>query len=117
MFIFPGIFVYTSSAWLLHELPTLHFIPSLFQTDSTYLHKKSRLPILLKSSRSLGKVPLNSCMQKSDSKLQTNEGLKACEVQTKQLEAQTNGELVSNESVTENLEEEPAQESTSVRGK
>lgn len=56
-------------------------------------------------------------MQKSDSELQTNEGLKACEVETKQFEAQTNGELVSNESVTANLQEEPAQESTSARGK
>ncbi|XP_065504651.1 CDK5 regulatory subunit-associated protein 2 [Caloenas nicobarica] len=80
------------------------------ETGSTYLPKKSRLPVLLKSRRSLGNVPLNSRTQKSDSKLQTNEGPKACEVQTKQFES-----LVSNESVTENLQEEPAQESTSVR--
>ncbi|NXW92343.1 CK5P2 protein, partial [Alopecoenas beccarii] len=81
------------------ENVSLHFILCLFQTDSTYLPKKSRLPVLLKSSRSLGNVPLNSRMQKSGSKLQTNEGLKACEVQTKRLEAKTNGELVSNEAV------------------
>uniref|UniRef100_A0A8C0BMD2 CDK5 regulatory subunit associated protein 2 n=1 Tax=Buteo japonicus TaxID=224669 RepID=A0A8C0BMD2_9AVES len=102
------------------ELPTPHFIPCLFQTDSAYLPKKSRLPILLKSSRPLEKVPLNSGMQKSDSKLQHRtrapyEGLKACEVQNKQFQPQANGELLLNESVTENLQEEPAQESTSVR--
>ncbi|KFM12684.1 CDK5 regulatory subunit-associated protein 2, partial [Aptenodytes forsteri] len=101
------------------ELPTPCFIPCLFQTDSAYLPKKSRLPVLLKSSRPLGNVPLNSCMQKSDSKLQHHtrvpyEGLKSCEVQNKQFQPQTNGELLLNESVTENLQEEPAQESTSV---
>uniref|UniRef100_A0A8C0BKR9 CDK5 regulatory subunit associated protein 2 n=1 Tax=Buteo japonicus TaxID=224669 RepID=A0A8C0BKR9_9AVES len=83
-------------------------------------NEKSRLPILLKSSRPLEKVPLNSGMQKSDSKLQHRtrapyEGLKACEVQNKQFQPQANGELLLNESVTENLQEEPAQESTSVR--
>ncbi|KFQ05601.1 CDK5 regulatory subunit-associated protein 2, partial [Haliaeetus albicilla] len=90
------------------------------ETDSAYLPKKSRLPVLLKSSRPLEKVPLNCGMQKSDSKLQHRtrapyEGLKACEVQNKQFQPQTNGELLLNESVTENLQEEPAQESTSVR--
>ncbi|KFW60920.1 CDK5 regulatory subunit-associated protein 2, partial [Pygoscelis adeliae] len=101
------------------KLPTPCFIPCLFQTDSAYLPKKSRLPVLLKSSRPLGNVPLNSCMQKSDSKLQHHtrvpyEGLKSCEVQNKQFQPQTNGELLLNDSVTENLQEEPAQESTSV---
>ncbi|XP_059684620.1 CDK5 regulatory subunit-associated protein 2 [Gavia stellata] len=90
------------------------------ETDSVYLPKKSRLPVLLKSSRPLGNVPLNSCMQKSDSKLQRHtrlpyEGLKACEVRNKQFQPQTNGEELLNESLTENLQEEPAQESTSVR--
>ncbi|KAF1466854.1 CDK5 regulatory subunit-associated protein 2, partial [Pygoscelis antarcticus] len=100
------------------NLPTPCFIPCLFQTDSAYLPKKSRLPVLLKSSRPLGNVPLNSCMQKSDSKLQHHtrvpyEGLKSCEVQNKRFQPQTNGELLLNGSVTENLQEEPAQESTS----
>ncbi|XP_068269983.1 LOW QUALITY PROTEIN: CDK5 regulatory subunit-associated protein 2 [Nyctibius grandis] len=90
------------------------------ETDSTYLLKKSRLPVLVKSSRPLGNVPPYSCMQKSDSKLQRrtkapSEGLKACELQTKQFQPQTNGELLLNESVTENLQEEPAQKSTSGR--
>uniref|UniRef100_A0A663FK97 CDK5 regulatory subunit-associated protein 2 n=1 Tax=Aquila chrysaetos chrysaetos TaxID=223781 RepID=A0A663FK97_AQUCH len=98
----------------------LFFTRRTNETDSVYLPKKSRLPVLLKSSRPLEKVPLNSGMQKSDSKLQHRtrvpyEGLKACEVQTKQFQPQTNGELLLNESVTENLQEEPAQESTSVR--
>uniref|UniRef100_A0A8D0FNN7 CDK5 regulatory subunit-associated protein 2 n=1 Tax=Strix occidentalis caurina TaxID=311401 RepID=A0A8D0FNN7_STROC len=100
--------------------PAPYFIPCLFQTDSAYLPKKSRLPVLLKSSRPLGDVSLNSCMQKSDSKLQRctrapSEGLKACEIQTKQFQPQTNGELLLTESVTENLQEKPVQESTSVR--
>ncbi|XP_074746900.1 CDK5 regulatory subunit-associated protein 2 isoform X10 [Strix uralensis] len=89
-------------------------------TDSAYLPKKSRLPVLLKSSRPLGNVSLNSCMQKSDSNLRRctrapSEGLKACEIQTKQFQPQTNGELLLTESVTENLQEKPVQESTSVR--
>ncbi|XP_054704553.1 CDK5 regulatory subunit-associated protein 2 isoform X7 [Grus americana] len=90
------------------------------ETDAAYLPKKSRLPILIKSSRPLRNVPLNSCVQKSDSKLQRHtrvpyEGLKAQEVQNKQFQPQTNGELLLNESVTENLQEEPAQEGASVR--
>ncbi|XP_009474049.1 PREDICTED: CDK5 regulatory subunit-associated protein 2 [Nipponia nippon] len=89
-------------------------------TDSAYLPKKSRLPVLLKSSRPLANVPLDSCMWESDSKLRRHskvpyEGLKACEVRNKPFEPQTNGELLLNESVTENLQEEPAQESPSVR--
>ncbi|XP_009579281.1 PREDICTED: CDK5 regulatory subunit-associated protein 2, partial [Fulmarus glacialis] len=98
----------------------LFFTRRTNETDSACLPKKSHLPVLLKSSRPLGNVPLNSCMQKSDSKLQRHtripyEDLKACGVQTKQFQPQTNGELLLNESVTENLQEEPAQESTSVR--
>ncbi|NWX52983.1 CK5P2 protein, partial [Steatornis caripensis] len=93
-----------------HEnLPTPRFIPCLFQTDCAYLPKKSRLPVLLKSSRPLGNVPLNSCMQKSDSKLQhcartPYEGLKACEVQNKQFQPQTNGELLLNDEVQMELQ-------------
>ncbi|XP_075629007.1 CDK5 regulatory subunit-associated protein 2 isoform X4 [Balearica regulorum gibbericeps] len=103
-----------------NELPTPCFIPCLCQTDAAYLPKKSRLPIRIKSSRPLRNVPLNSCVQKSDSKLQHHtrvpyEGLKAREVQNKQFQPQTNGELLLNESVTENLQEEPAQEGASVR--
>ncbi|XP_075572247.1 CDK5 regulatory subunit-associated protein 2 isoform X1 [Pelecanus crispus] len=98
----------------------LFFTRRANETDSAYLPKKSRLPVLLKSSRPLGNVPLNSCMQKSDSELQRHTGvpyesLKACEVRNKQFQPQTNGELLLNESVTENLQEEPAQESTSLR--
>lgn len=60
--------------------------------------------------------------QKSDSQLQHHtrlpyEDLKACEVENKQFQAQTNGELLLSELVTENLEEEPAEESTLVRGR
>nr|XP_038020829.1 CDK5 regulatory subunit-associated protein 2 isoform X3 [Anas platyrhynchos] len=90
------------------------------QTDSAFLPKKSRLPILLRSSRPLGNVPLKLREQKSDSQLQHHtrlpyEDLKACEVENKQFQAQTNGELLLSELVTENLEEEPAEESTLVR--
>ncbi|NXW17691.1 CK5P2 protein, partial [Circaetus pectoralis] len=91
------------------NLPTPHFIPCLFQTDSACLPKKSRLPVLLKSSRPLEKVPLNSGMQKSDSKLQHRtrapyEGLKAREVQNKQFQPQTNGELLLNDEVQVELQ-------------
>uniref|UniRef100_A0A8B9ZLU5 CDK5 regulatory subunit-associated protein 2 n=1 Tax=Anas zonorhyncha TaxID=75864 RepID=A0A8B9ZLU5_9AVES len=90
------------------------------ETDSAFLPKKSRLPILLRSSRPLGNVPLKLHEQKSDSQLQHHtrlpyEDLKACEVENKQFQAQTNGELLLSELVTENLEEEPAEESTLVR--
>ncbi|KAM4647417.1 CDK5 regulatory subunit-associated protein 2 isoform 4-T4 [Amazona ochrocephala] len=81
------------------------------EADSASLPKKSRLPVLLKSCRPLGNVPLNSCVQKSDSNLQPH-SMKACEVEPKQFEPQTNGEL--KESVTESLQEDPW-ESTSVR--
>ncbi|KAM6336977.1 CDK5 regulatory subunit-associated protein 2 isoform 4-T4 [Alca torda] len=99
---------------------SLFFTRRTNEADSAYLPKKSRLPVPLKSSRALGNVPLNSCMQKADSQLQgdtrtPHEGLKACEVRNKQLKPQTNGELLLNESVTENLQEQLAQESTSVR--
>uniref|UniRef100_A0A8B9G3G3 CDK5 regulatory subunit-associated protein 2 n=1 Tax=Amazona collaria TaxID=241587 RepID=A0A8B9G3G3_9PSIT len=93
------------------ELPTAHLIHCLFQADSASLPKKSRLPVLLKSCRPLGNVPLNSCVQKSDSNLQPH-SMKACEVEPKQFEPQRNGEL--KESVTESLQEDPW-ESTSVK--
>ncbi|XP_061867587.1 CDK5 regulatory subunit-associated protein 2 isoform X2 [Colius striatus] len=102
----------------------LFFTRRTNETDSAYLPKKSRLPILSKSTRPLGNVPLNSCLQQSDSKLRCDirppcEGLQACEVQNKQFQPQTNGELLLNESVTEKLHEklheELAQESTSER--
>ncbi|KAM6316308.1 CDK5 regulatory subunit-associated protein 2 isoform 2-T2 [Podargus strigoides] len=98
----------------------LFFTRRTNETDSAYPAKKSRLPIPLKPTRPLENIPLNSCLQKSDSNLQHHprapcEGLKACEVQTKQFQPHTNGELLLNESVMENLPEEPAQESTSVR--
>ncbi|NWZ20085.1 CK5P2 protein, partial [Asarcornis scutulata] len=68
-------------------------------TDSAFLPKKSRLPILLRSSRPLGNVPLKLREQKSDSQLQHHtrlpyEDLKTCEVENKQFQAQTNGELL-----------------------
>ncbi|KAM6243875.1 CDK5 regulatory subunit-associated protein 2 isoform 2-T2 [Porphyrio hochstetteri] len=90
------------------------------EKDAASLPKKSRLPIPLKPSRTLGNVPLNSCTQKSDSELQRHTGvpckaLRAREEQNKQFEPQTNGELLLNESLTKNLQEEPAQESTSLR--
>ncbi|KAM9370942.1 CDK5 regulatory subunit-associated protein 2 [Phaethornis superciliosus] len=89
------------------------------ETESASLPKKSRLPVLSKSHRPLGSVPFNSCVQQTDSKPQPrarepSEDLKACEVQTRALQPQTNGELLLNESVTD-LQEEPAEESTSVR--
>ncbi|XP_014805888.1 PREDICTED: CDK5 regulatory subunit-associated protein 2 [Calidris pugnax] len=101
----------------------LFFTRRTNETDSAHLPKKSRLPVLLKSSRPLRNVPLNSCMNKSDSQLQGDTrtphgGLKACEEQNKQLKPQTNGELSLNGSVTEDLEEQPTQqctESTAVR--
>ncbi|XP_068011743.1 CDK5 regulatory subunit-associated protein 2 isoform X1 [Melanerpes formicivorus] len=90
------------------------------ETDSARLPKKSRLPVPLKLSRPLGKMPLNSRMQKSASKLQHRarapcEALKASEGENKHFQPLTNGELLLNESGTENLPGEPAEESTSVR--
>uniref|UniRef100_A0A8C3JF00 CDK5 regulatory subunit-associated protein 2 n=1 Tax=Calidris pygmaea TaxID=425635 RepID=A0A8C3JF00_9CHAR len=89
----------------------------LFFTRRT--NEKSRLPVLLKSSRPLRNVPLNSCMNKSDSQLQGDArtphgGLKACEGRNKQLKPQTNGEVLLNGSVTENLEEQPAQQNINI---
>ncbi|XP_069729701.1 CDK5 regulatory subunit-associated protein 2 isoform X2 [Phaenicophaeus curvirostris] len=98
----------------------LFFARGTNETDPAYQPKKSRLPLPLKSSRPLRNVSLNSCVQKSDSELQHHagvpcEGLKACQVRNKAFWPQINGELL-NEPVTESLQKEPAEESTSVRG-
>ncbi|OXB69163.1 hypothetical protein ASZ78_009639 [Callipepla squamata] len=91
------------------------------EADVAHLPRKSRLPILLRSSRPLGNWPVNSSVHKSDSEFQFHagtpyKGLKPYEVQSKQLQPRANGELVLHESGTEDLQEEPAQESTLVRG-
>ncbi|XP_051492235.1 CDK5 regulatory subunit-associated protein 2 isoform X3 [Apus apus] len=97
----------------------LFFTRRTDETDSTHQPKKSCLPVPLKSRRPLGKVPWKSCVQESDSRLQhharePDEGLKGCEAQTKPFQPQTNGELL-DESVPDHPQEEPVQESTSVR--
>uniref|UniRef100_A0A8C3RWT9 CDK5 regulatory subunit associated protein 2 n=1 Tax=Chelydra serpentina TaxID=8475 RepID=A0A8C3RWT9_CHESE len=79
-------------------------------------NKKSRIPIPLKSSRSLGNIPLTSCTQKPDMHLQhrlmaLDEGLKECKIQNKQLHK----ELSLSGSVIENLQEKPEQERVLVR--
>ncbi|KFO99017.1 CDK5 regulatory subunit-associated protein 2, partial [Calypte anna] len=89
------------------------------ETESPALPKKSRLPVLSRSCRPLGTEPFSSSVQQSDSKPQPGarepcEDLRASKVQTKALQPQTNGELFLSESVTD-LQEEPAEESTSVR--
>ncbi|XP_053852388.1 CDK5 regulatory subunit-associated protein 2 isoform X2 [Vidua macroura] len=89
------------------------------EADSASLPKKSRLPVLVRSCRALGNVPLNSWLQKSASEAQHRsrappEGLRACGVQTKPSQAQPDGELL-HESGAENLPEEPAQGNTSGR--
>ncbi|XP_033374272.1 CDK5 regulatory subunit-associated protein 2 isoform X3 [Parus major] len=89
------------------------------EADSASLPKKSRLPVLVRSCRPLGNVPLNSWLQKSASEPQhpsraPGEGLRSCEVQTKAFQAQPNGELL-HEFRAENLPGEPAQGNTSGR--
>uniref|UniRef100_A0A8C8SPC5 CDK5 regulatory subunit-associated protein 2 n=1 Tax=Pelusios castaneus TaxID=367368 RepID=A0A8C8SPC5_9SAUR len=84
------------------------------KSDFIYPSKKSRLPIPLKSSRSLGNIPLTSCTQKPDMHLQhqlmaLDEGLKKCKVQNKQLPKELSL------SGTENLQERPEQERVLVR--
>ncbi|XP_074871228.1 CDK5 regulatory subunit-associated protein 2 isoform X2 [Carettochelys insculpta] len=76
------------------------------KSDFIYPFKKSRLPIPLKSSRSLGNIPLTSCTQKPDTHLQprlmvVDEGLKECK----------------SGSVIENLQERPEHETVLVRAK
>ncbi|KAM7143946.1 CDK5 regulatory subunit-associated protein 2 isoform 2-T2 [Macrochelys suwanniensis] len=87
------------------------------KSDFIYPFKKSRIPIPLKSSRSLGNIPLTSCTQKPDMHLQhrlmaLDEGLKECKIQNKQLHK----ELSLSGSVIENLQEKPEQERVLVRG-
>ncbi|XP_074412155.1 CDK5 regulatory subunit-associated protein 2 isoform X3 [Zonotrichia albicollis] len=89
------------------------------EAGSASLPKKSRLPVLVRSCRALGNVPLSSWLQKSAPGAQNPsrappEGLRACEIQTKPFQAQPNGELL-HESGAGNLPEEPAQGNTSGR--
>ncbi|XP_058709574.1 CDK5 regulatory subunit-associated protein 2 [Poecile atricapillus] len=89
------------------------------EADSASLPKKSRLPVLVRSCRPVGNVPLNSWLQKSASEPQhrsraPGEALGGCEVQTKAFQAQPNGELL-HEFRAENLPEEPAQGNTTGR--
>ncbi|XP_052523376.1 CDK5 regulatory subunit-associated protein 2 isoform X4 [Tympanuchus pallidicinctus] len=97
------------------------FFPRTTETDAAHLLRKSRLPVLLRSSRPVGNWPVSSSVHRLHSALWNHtgapyEGLKACEVQTKQLQPQANGELLLHESGTADLPEEPAQESTLVTG-
>uniref|UniRef100_A0A8C3QE02 CDK5 regulatory subunit-associated protein 2 n=1 Tax=Geospiza parvula TaxID=87175 RepID=A0A8C3QE02_GEOPR len=89
------------------------------EAGSASLPKKSRLPVLVRSCRALGNVPLNSWLQKSAPEAQhpsraPPEGLRTCEIQTIPFQAQPNGELL-HESGAGNLPEEPAQGNTSGR--
>lgn len=91
------------------------------ETDAAHLPRKSRLPVLLRSSRAAGNWPVSSSVHRSDSELWHHtgapyKGLKAREVQTEQLQPQANGELLLHECGTEDLQGEPAQESTLVGG-
>ncbi|XP_019396200.1 PREDICTED: CDK5 regulatory subunit-associated protein 2 isoform X1 [Crocodylus porosus] len=93
------------------------------KSDSIYLSKKSRLPVPLKSSRSLGNIPLASCTHKPDMHLQhrivaVDEGLKESKMQNDQLQQQTtrDKELSLSKSLIENFQETPPeQKRASVR--
>uniref|UniRef100_A0A8C0IX19 CDK5 regulatory subunit-associated protein 2 n=1 Tax=Chelonoidis abingdonii TaxID=106734 RepID=A0A8C0IX19_CHEAB len=79
-------------------------------------NKKSRLPIPLKSSRSLGNIPLTSCTQKPDMHLQhrllaLDEGLKESKIQNKHLHK----ELSLSGSVIETAQAKPEEERVLVR--
>uniref|UniRef100_A0A452HKP2 CDK5 regulatory subunit-associated protein 2 n=1 Tax=Gopherus agassizii TaxID=38772 RepID=A0A452HKP2_9SAUR len=81
------------------------------KSDFIYPFKKSRLPIPLKSSRSLGNIPLTSCTQKPDMHLQhrlmaLDEGLKERKIENKQLHKELSlcGSVI--ETVQEKAEEE-----------
>ncbi|XP_063030366.1 CDK5 regulatory subunit-associated protein 2 isoform X4 [Melospiza melodia melodia] len=94
-------------------------VPQINKAGSASLPKKSRLPVLVRSCRALGNVPLNSWVQKSAPEAQNPcrappEGLRACETQTKPFQEQPNGELL-HESGAGNLPGEPAQGNTSGR--
>ncbi|XP_030142315.4 CDK5 regulatory subunit-associated protein 2 isoform X2 [Taeniopygia guttata] len=82
------------------------------EADSVSLPKKSRLPVLVRSCRALGNVPLNSWLQKSASEAQHRS--RACEIQTKPFQAQPKGEFL-HESGAENLPEKSAQGNSSGR--
>ncbi|KAM3660154.1 CDK5 regulatory subunit-associated protein 2 isoform 3-T3 [Ammospiza maritima maritima] len=89
------------------------------EAGSASLPKKSRLPVLVRSCRALGNVPLNSWLHKSAPEAQNPsrappEGLRACETQTKPFQERPNGELL-HESGAGNLPGEPAQGNTSGR--
>lgn len=121
--------VRTCLYWLSQMLNTYgqppHFIKCVFQSDSVYPSKKSRLPVPLKSSRSLGNIPLASCTHKPDMHLQhrimaVDEGLKESKMQNDQLQQQTtrDKELSLSKSLIENFQETPLeQKRASVRGK
>ncbi|KYO23192.1 myomegalin [Alligator mississippiensis] len=93
------------------------------KSDSVYPSKKSRLPVPLKSSRSLGNIPLASCTHKPDMHLQhrimaVDEGLKESKMQNDQLQQQTtrDKELSLSKSLIENFQETPLeQKRASVR--
>ncbi|XP_056361200.1 CDK5 regulatory subunit-associated protein 2 isoform X2 [Oenanthe melanoleuca] len=81
---------------------------------SPSLPKKSRLPVLVRSCRPLGNVPLASWLQKSELQHhpRASQGLRSCGVQTKPFQAQPEGELLPG-SGAGNLPGEPAQGDTS----
>ncbi|XP_032653818.1 CDK5 regulatory subunit-associated protein 2 isoform X4 [Chelonoidis abingdonii] len=86
------------------------------KSDFIYPFKKSRLPIPLKSSRSLGNIPLTSCTQKPDMHLQhrllaLDEGLKESKIQNKHLHK----ELSLSGSVIETAQAKPEEERVLVR--
>uniref|UniRef100_U3JEX5 CDK5 regulatory subunit-associated protein 2 n=1 Tax=Ficedula albicollis TaxID=59894 RepID=U3JEX5_FICAL len=84
---------------------------------SPSLPKKSRLPVLVRSFRPLGNVPLASWLHKSEPQHHPRapgEGLRSCGVQTKPFQAQPKGELLPG-SGAGNLPGEPAQGDMSGR--
>ncbi|XP_075761259.1 CDK5 regulatory subunit-associated protein 2 isoform X3 [Pelodiscus sinensis] len=86
------------------------------KSEFIYPFKKSRLPIPLKSSRSLGNISLAFCTQKTDVHSQhqlmaLDEGLEECKIQNKQLHK----DVSLSGSVIENLQERPEQERVLVR--
>ncbi|XP_021270066.1 CDK5 regulatory subunit-associated protein 2 isoform X2 [Numida meleagris] len=91
------------------------------ETDAAHPLRRSRLPVLLRSSRPVRSWPMHSSVHTSHSELWRHtrapyEGLKARGLQTNQLQPRANGELPLHESGTEDLQEEPARESTLARG-
>ncbi|KAM7033639.1 CDK5 regulatory subunit-associated protein 2 isoform 1-T1 [Acridotheres tristis] len=85
------------------------------EAPSPSLPKKSRLPVLVRSCRPLGNVPLSSWLQKSEPQhcsRAPGEGVRTCGVQTKPFQAQPKGEPGSG---AETLPGEPAQGNTAGR--